>query len=128
MKENDDVRVIRDNKRYADEGIYKGMVGYIAMAEIRNNSFLVAFIDDNFAIHKDSTEWFEEHYNEIKDDKFCIIKIDDLELVKDNGMTDDDLLESLPNNNPKWWCKVENGYIVNLLGEKKNKIPYDYNS
>lgn len=27
-----------------------------------------------------------------------------------------------------WWCKVEDGYIVNLKGEKKNKTPYDYDS
>ena len=58
----------------------------------------------------------------------CEIKIKDLELVKDNGFTDKELLESLPVNNPEWWCKVENGYIVNLKGEKKNKIPYDYDS
>lgn len=38
------------------------------------------------------------------------------------------ILDELPKNNPKWWCKVEDGFIVNLLGEKKNKIAYDYNS
>ena len=26
------------------------------------------------------------------------------------------------------WCKVEDGYIINLKGEKKNKIPFDYES
>lgn len=31
-------------------------------------------------------------------------------------------------NNPKWWCKVEDGYIMNLLGEKKNKISFAYDS
>jgi len=128
MRENDDVRVINDNEAYAQQGIYKGMIGYIGMAEIRNNSFYVIFIDENFALHEEDPNWFVEHYDDIQDDKFCIIKIEDLELVKDNGMTDEELLESLPKNNPKWWCKVEDGYIINLLGEKKNKIPYDYNS
>ena len=56
------------------------------------------------------------------------INVSDLELVKDNKITDSAILEALPKKNPKWWCKVENGYIINLLGEKKNKIPYDYNS
>ena len=45
-----------------------------------------------------------------------------------NNYDESELLRDLPNHNPKWWCKVENGYIMNLLGEKKNKIPYQYNS
>ena len=48
MKQYDDVRVINDNETYAKEGVYKGMIGHIAMPEIRNNSFYVAFIDENF--------------------------------------------------------------------------------
>ena len=128
MKYNDDVRVIRDNKKYAEEGVYKGMVGYIAMAEIRGNTFFVVFIDENFKIHENEPEWFVDHYEEIQDDKICEINVADLELVQDNKMTDEEILESLPKNNPNWWCKVEDGYILNLLGEKKNKIPYDYNS
>ena len=43
-------------------------------------------------------------------------------------MTDEAILEDLPNHDPEWWCKVEDGYIWNLKGEKKNKIPYDYDS
>ena len=46
-----------------------------------------------------------------------------INLISNYFMTAD-----LPLNNPKCWCKVENGYILNLLGEKKNSIPYDYNS
>ena len=38
------------------------------------------------------------------------------------------LLKSLPEKYPNWWCKVEDGYIVNLEGDKLNKVPYDYNS
>ena len=128
MKIYDDVKVINDNEEYNKEGVYKGMVGYIAMPEIRSNSFYVIFIDENFEIHKDDPDWFRIHYNEIKDDIFCIIKIKDLELVKDNGTTDEEILEELPLHDPRWWCKVEDGYILNLKGEKKNKIPYDYDS
>ena len=40
----------------------------------------------------------------------------------------EDILEDLPDHDPAWWCKVEDGYILNLKGERKNKIPYDYNS
>ena len=128
MRLYDEVRVTRDKETYKKEGIYKGMVGYISMPEIRNNSFFVTFIDENFEKHKDDNNWFRIHYHEIKDDMFCSIKISDLELVKDNGCDDDTILRDLPKQNPRWWCKVENGYIINLLGEKKNKIPYDYNS
>ena len=52
----------------------------------------------------------------------------ELELVEDNKCSDDIILESIPRHNKDWWCKVEGGYIVNLKGERKNKIPYDYNS
>ena len=43
-------------------------------------------------------------------------------------LNDEDILEDLPAHNPDWWCRVEDGYILNLKGERKNKIPYDYNS
>ena len=66
--------------------------------------------------------------NFIKDNILAVIKIKDLELVEESDMTDEQILADLPKNDPHWWCKVENGYIVNLLGEKKNKIPFDYNS
>ena len=42
--------------------------------------------------------------------------------------SDDWILDSIPKHNKKWWCKVEDGYIVNLQGEKLNKVPFDYNS
>ena len=47
---------------------------------------------------------------------------------KSTSVTDDDILEDLPQHDTRWWCKVEDGYILNLLGEKKNKEPYKYNS
>ena len=128
MKLYDDVRVINVRKEYVEEGIHKGMVGYIVLAEIRDGQFMINFIDKNFEIHRNDPQWFEDHYDELEDDIMLPMHIEDLELVKDNKTSDEKILDELPANNPAWWCKVENGYILNLLGEKKNKIPYDYNS
>ena len=110
MKGYDYVRVISDD--YKEENIHKGEVGTIWFPEIRDDEFYVQFDTGN------PKDWY----------KYASIKIKDLELVKDGGCTDEELLSELPKNNPKWWCKVEDGYIMNLLGEKKNKIPYNYNS
>lgn len=99
-------------KHYTDNNINLGEIGTICLAEIRDNSFYVQF-DTN-----DEENWY----------KYCEIKIEDLELIEDSNTTDDEILEELPKNDPRWWCKVEDGYIMNLLGEKKNKIQYDYNS
>ena len=112
MKVLDDVRVINDKKEYNEQGIYKGMIGTILESEIRSGSFYVNFIDPNM----------------IEDDIGLPIDIEDLELVKDGGATDAMILDGIPKHNMNWWCKVENGYIMNLKGERKNKIPYNYNS
>ncbi len=127
MKEYDEVKVINDNEYYNSQGVYAGMVGTIILPEIRDNTFYVCFIDPKFA---DPTFDFssEENIRSLKNDIFLDIKISDLELVKDGKCPDKDILDELPKNNPKWWCKVEDGYIMNLLGEKKNKIPFDYDS
>ena len=111
MKLLDDVEVLNDN--YNEYGIKKGMVGTIIESCIRDESFYVIFPARD--VHHD-------------DDIFIDVKIEDLKLVKDNHCSDRIILDDLPKNNPKWWCKVEDGYIMNLLGEKKNKIPYQYNS
>ena len=109
MKLYDDIVVLNDN--YAHLGVKKGSRGAIVTGEIRYNKFLVEFFD-------------------LEDDDMPIyaIKICDMEVTKESNMTDEDILEDLPLNNPKWWCKVEDGYIYNLLGERKNSIPYDYDS
>lgn len=124
----DDVKVKVNKKQYSNAGVFNGMIGKIILGEIRENCFYVNFIDKNFEIHKNDPEWFEEHSFELADDISIPIKIEDLELVMPNGASDEEILDSLPSQNPKWWCKVENGYILNLLGKRKNKIPYDYNS
>ena len=109
MKYLDEVKVITD--KYEKDNIKKSDIGTIIMPEIRSNTFEVVFTD---------SEGYDYAMREIN--------VADLELYRDVGLTDDDILEDLPLNNPNWWCKVENGYILNLKGEKKNKIPYDYNS
>lgn len=125
MKYLDKVKLVDD---YAEYGINAGNVGRIISAEIRGNEFLVNFIDKNYEIHKNEPEWFEKHMSELKDDISLSVRIKDLELIEDSRLSDNEILKALPKQNPKWWCKVEGGYIMNLLGEKKNKIPYDYNS
>ena len=109
MKWLDQVKVTSD--KYEESGIKKGAVGTIILSPIRDNLFEVAFPHDY--------DW---------DDDVQLVSVADLELYKDNGLSDEAILEDLPKHNPNWWCKVEDGYILNLLGEKKNKIPYDYYS
>ena len=125
MKYLDKVKLVDD---YAEYGINAGNVGRIISAEIRGNEFLVNFIDKNYEIHKNEPEWFEKHMSELKDDISLSVRIKDLELIEDSRLSDNEILKALPKQNPQWWCKVEGGYIMNLLGEKKNKIPYDYNA
>lgn len=111
MKWLDDVRVTVSKEKYEKERVFKGAIGTIILSEIRNNEFEVVFS------RPDGSDYAEIEIN-----------VADLELVKDNGLSDESILQDLPKNDPHWWCKVEEGYILNLLGEKKNKIPYDYNS
>lgn len=124
MKFSDDVRVVNDN--YLEQGVSKGMVGTIIDAEIRDNCFNVIFIDDRVKDKEFMSS--ESNFMSLNDDIICPIKIKDLKLIKDNHCSDETILDSIPLNNPNWWCKVEDGYIVNLKGEKKNKTPYVYDS
>ena len=126
MKMFDDVRIVKDCEYYNKNGIYKGRIGTIISGEIRDNCFLVVFIDERFS--DKNFEWTDENMETMQDDIFIEAKIEDLEVVKEGNATDEDILESIPLHNKEWWCKVEDGYIVNLLGEKKNKIPYVYDS
>lgn len=127
MKYLDKVKLIND-EAYVNYGLKSGRMGRIISPEIRDNEFYVNFIDENFYIHMNDKTWFENHMKELQDDISLPIKIKDLKLVEESEITDNELLEAIPKNNPAWWCKVEDGYIMNLLGEKKNKIPYDYES
>lgn len=110
MKYLDRVRVISDD--YEDCGIKRGDEGHILSSEIRRGTF-------NF---------YREDPLTGEDSISAPIKIKDLELVSDYHASDETLLEDLPGHDPAWPCKVENGYIVDLLGNRFNKIPYDYDS
>lgn len=108
MKLYDRVRVISD--AYEKFGIKKGDEGHILGAEIRYGRFL----------------FFREDPKTLMDDESASVKIEDLELVKDGGATDEDILDELPGNNPEWGCKVIDGFIYNLKGERMNEYAYDY--
>lgn len=110
MKYLDKVKVISNS--YEKDGIKKGDVGHILSAEIRYGTF----------------DFYRENPETKADDLCAAIKVQDLELVKSSDITDEELLKALSGNNPNWWCKVEGGYILNLKGERKNKIAYDYDS
>lgn len=124
MKILDDVRVICDD--YKKEGIRKGMIGTIIDADIRWNEFYVCFQDQR--VYDEDFMKHEENVFKLNDDICTGIKIKDLELVKDRKTSDKLIRESLPAGHKDFWCKVENGFIINLKGEKKNKIQYDYDS
>ena len=124
MKFPDRVRVIND--KYIDKGITKGMVGRIYDVEILYGAFAVLFIDER--VKDKEFMSVEENIFKLEDDIYEYIKVEDLELVEDEGWGDEDLRKSLICGRKDWWCKVENGYILDLKGDKKNKIPYDYNS
>ncbi len=126
MKLFDRIKVVNDCKYYNKNGVFKGRIGRINSAEIRDNCFEVIFIDQRF--FDKNFQWTEENMLTIEDDIFLEMKIEDIEVIEESDATDEDILQSIPLQNKEWWCKVENGYIMNLLGEKKNKIPYDYKS
>lgn len=124
MKLLDTVKVINDN--YQNEGVKNGMLGTIIEANIRWESFFVAFPDQR-VFDKDFMSNKENIF--LLNEEICIgVKIKDLELVKDNLCTDETIKQSLPSDKQDWWCKVENGYVTNLNGKKKNTIAYKYDS
>ncbi len=126
MKLFDEVKVIKDKEEYNKKDVYKGMIGTIIDAEIRFNAFQVIFTDER---SKDKEFMsIEDNIFKLKDDIVEYIKIEDLDVVKESDVTDEYIRSNLPERYPNWWCKVEDGYIINLAGEKKNKIPYDYES
>ncbi|MBO5954913.1 MAG: hypothetical protein J6Q13_02980 [Clostridia bacterium] len=126
MKIYDEVKVIVDKEEYTNQKVFKGMIGTIIQPEIRDKDFLVCFNDPR--LQDKSFVFNDETIKTIQDDIIIPIKIEDLELVKEGFGNDKIIFEELPSPDKRWWCKVEGGYIVNLNGDKKNKIPYDYNS
>ena len=110
----DKIRVIQNRKNYEKENVHLGDIGTIWLPEIRYNKFYVMF-DSNESDFKLYDCWY------------CEIDVADIELVEEYGLTNEEIAEDLPSNEP-WWCIVEDGFIKNLKGEKKNKIAYDYDS
>ena len=108
MKYLDGIEITSD--KYEKIGIPKGTRGAIVIPEIRGNTFECELfdVDEEVELHE--------------------IHVADMIVTRESTLTDAEIQEELPKQNPRWWCKVENGFIMNLLGEKKNKIPYDYNS
>lgn len=124
MKLLDDVIVTSDN--YANEGVYKGMRGTILDAPIIWNSFFVNFQDQR--VYDKEFMHVQKNIFNLNDDIYIPVNIKDLEVIKPSNLTDAELAEALPPAPENWWCKVENGYILNAKGERKNKIAYDYDS
>jgi hypothetical protein len=112
MKYLDRVKVISDD--YEKNNIKHGDEGHIIAPEIRYGAFL--FIKEDPVTYMDCG------------DAMYPVKIEHLELVKSSNMSDEAILNALPLHDPNWYCKLEDGYIVDLKGRKKNKIPYDYKS
>lgn len=124
MKFLDEVKVINNN--YAKYGITEGMIGTIIDADIRWDTFYVSFEDQRL---------YDKEFMKIKENIFhlnkdiCIgVKISDLTVLKESKIGNKEILENLPEKHKNTWCKVENGFILNLSGERKNKIAYKYDS
>lgn len=124
MKLLDEIRVINNN--YEDKGVLQGMIGTIIEADIRWNSFYVCFQDQRV---------YDKEFMKIQDNVFklnediCLgIIISDMEVVRESNIDNNDIYNNLPENHKDCWCKVEEGFIVNLKGEKKNNKPYHYST
>ncbi|MDE6210903.1 MAG: hypothetical protein K2G42_02895, partial [Clostridia bacterium] len=103
-------------------GVYKGMVGTIIEAHIEFRSFQVAFIDPNQVVDEN------DDFLGLRDEIVEYIHVKDMEVVEESDCSDEFIFNDLPNKDIRWFCKVEDGYIKNLRGEKLNKIAYDYDS
>jgi len=116
MKLFDTVRLISDKKKYEVDGVKKGEIGTI--------------IDECLMFTESKTGCFEVvFFPEAPNlDVYVSVDVCDLELVEESAITDENLLDCIPEHDPARWCKVVDGYIMNLKGEKLNKIPYKYDS
>lgn len=112
MKMYDIVKITKDSDYLFKQGVRAGREGKIIEPEIENGCFSVLFVD------RCNTE----------PDVIADVKIEDLEVVENGFASDDILLEEIGERSSNKWCKVVNGFIMNILGEKKNKVAFDYNS
>ncbi len=116
MKLFDKVKLVVDKTKYEKAGIKKGEIGTIIQETIDFIGSKVGYFDVVF---------FPEAPNK---DVYVSVDVCDLEVVEESAITDEELLECLPKHDPSRYCKVVDGYITNLKGERLNKIPYKYDS
>lgn len=108
----DIVKIKKDADYLVKQGVHSGREGKIIEPEIENGCFRVLFID----------RFYKEP------DIIADVKIEHLELVEYGFASDDILLEEIGARSGEKWCKVVNGFIMNIVGDKKNKVAFDYNS
>ena len=116
MKLFDKVRLISDQEKYKIDGVKKGDIGTIIQECLMFTASKIGCFDVEFFPNSSTTV------------VYISVDVCDLELVEESSFTDENLLECLPSHDPSKWCKVVDGYIMNLKGEKLNKIPYQYDS
>ena len=116
MKLFDTVKLISDKEKYKIDGVKKGEIGTIIQECIIFTASKIGCFDVVF---------FPEAPNK---DVYVSVDVCDLEVVEESAITDEELLECISSHDPSRYCKVVDGYIMNLKGEKLNKIPYKYDS
>ena len=116
IKLYDRVKLIVDKTKYQKEGVKKGDVGTIIQECLMFTGSKIGSFDVMF---------FEDSED---DEVYVSVDVCDLEVVSESAITDENLLEGLPMHDPSRYCKVVDGYIMNLKGEKLIKIPYKYDS
>lgn len=116
MKLFDKVKLVSDKKQYEIDGVKKGDVGTIIQECLMFTRNKIGCFDVVF---------YPEAPNK---DVYVSIDVCDLELLEESSITDDELLECISDHDTSKWCKVVDGHIMNLKGEKLNKIPYQYDS
>lgn len=116
MKLYDRVKLIADKAKYEKEGVKKGEIGTIIQECLMFTASKIGSFDVVF---------FEDGDD---DEVYVSVDVCDLEVVAESAITDEILLECISSHDPSRYCKVVDGYIMNLKGEKLNKIPYKYDS
>lgn len=116
MRLYDTVRLTADRPEYAKYGVHAGDIGTIVSETINFLGTKVGCFEVMF---------FPETPNK---DVYVSVDVCDLEVVTELHYPDEGILEGLPYHDPSRWCIVENGYIMNLKGEKLNRIPYQYDT
>ena len=116
MKLYDKVKITVDKNKYNKEGVRKGDIGTIVQECLMFTASKVGSFDVMFFENSDDGE------------VYVSVAVCDMEVVEESSITDEELLEGIPMRDPSRYCKVVDGYIMNLNGAKLNKVPYKYDS